>query len=1068
MADNTKVNIQITAEDLTTAVMTGVQEGMKRVEAAINKTGATSKKTASDLNDLAQATPAASSGLDTLISRYGGLAAATAAATAAIKSSIEAALGMEKINAMLKSATGSAEEAGLAYQFIRQEANRLGLDIETSAKSFAKFSASARGTSLEGEGVQKVFTGVAEAGAAMKLSTEEMDGVLLALSQMMSKGTVQAEELRGQVGERLPGAYKLSAEAMGLTEQELGKQLELGQVMATDMLPKLAEKLHQVYGPAAAQAAQDTTANFARLKNEVFEQAAAFGKDLLPAVNMVLSALSGGIQVVGAMIKMFKDLSSIVFAAGFAMAEFAKLILGGGLFSEEGRKEFEDGMINIKETLLAQLNDMGAAQDKYYKTEADREEESAEMEQRRLEKAKKIIEANKKAQLDYIKTIADQEARLTADYRAEYEKKRDIINAHFDSQLKAVAKGSADEIRLNNEKQDALAKLERERATYRAQIDLQVRETALKQMAAQMQAEIAQVEAKLAKQEISEREAAAKISALRKQQADEELKLAEQRVSILAMAGLQGTEEYRKALGEQVRAQKEVNGLMMAEINRVKTEKKAVLDQELSAAQNAYQADLNALKESEINKSLSVEESTLKRLKLERDYQEQLASIRATELAQYDPQTQVKEYQAALAAKLDADKAYLAAKQAVDAEEAKQFAASTAKHAEEIKNKIEAEKAALEQSRAFAADWFAQWDAAYNNASQSLQGLSDAAYNTFAEIEGLPLKSAESLDALKKKAEEAATSYGKLYRTAKEAGLQVGAAWGDAYNRLNMIPAEAARITAEFYRQKVAAEELAIAMQQPANATGLFVQQAEQALTGMSLLDKASLDTLKGSIQKIKDEMAAFTDQVREALKSLQDEWDNLTMSKLQLEEKRYQEQRLQWQKDYDLAKQQGNDEAIKALYQQLELIEKINKANVATLSADEANLIAPKIPGMATGGRVGGIGTGDNQLRWLDPREWVMHPGAVSHWGADIMAAMNAPFSQAGQMLAQRLNGINVPSMAINPPRMAMATGGNVGNLQQAGATISLTINTTQPVDDTFIRRKIIPELERYARLKM
>jgi hypothetical protein len=56
---------------------------------------------------------------------------------------------------------------------------------------------------------------------------------------------------------------------------------------------------------------------------------------------------------------------------------------------------------------------------------------------------------------------------------------------------------------------------------------------------------------------------------------------------------------------------------------------------------------------------------------------------------------------------------------------------------------------------------------------------------------------------------------------------------------------------------------------------------------------------------------------------------------------------------------------------------------------------------------------------------------------------------------------------MTINAPRLAMATGGNVGNLQQSGATINLTINTTQPVDDTFIRRKIIPELNRYAGLK-
>ncbi len=40
------------------------------------------------------------------------------------------------------------------------------------------------------------------------------------------------------------------------------------------------------------------------------------------------------------------------------------------------------------------------------------------------------------------------------------------------------------------------------------------------------------------------------------------------------------------------------------------------------------------------------------------------------------------------------------------------------------------------------------------------------------------------------------------------------------------------------------------------------------------------------------------------------------------------------------MAKQQGNEDALKALYQQLELIEKIHKLNAANLSTDKSNLI--------------------------------------------------------------------------------------------------------------------------------
>ena len=45
----------------------------------------------------------------------------------------------------------------------------------------------------------------------MGLSADQTSGVLLALQQMISKGTVQAEELRGQLGERLPGALPRSS-----------------------------------------------------------------------------------------------------------------------------------------------------------------------------------------------------------------------------------------------------------------------------------------------------------------------------------------------------------------------------------------------------------------------------------------------------------------------------------------------------------------------------------------------------------------------------------------------------------------------------------------------------------------------------------------------------------------------------------------------------------------------------------------------------------------------------------------------------------------------------------------
>jgi tape measure domain-containing protein len=213
------------------------------------------------------------------------------AAFAAGKRAIDASLQMEKITTTMGAVTSSATLAAREIQYVREESERLGLVFADTSVAFAKFNATTRNTSIEGEQTRRIFSYVAEAATALKLSGDEVNGVFLALGQMMSKGKVQAEELRGQLGERLPGAFKLAAEAMGASEAELNKMLEDGKVLGTDLLPKLAEKLHETYGKAATEAAKQGQAEINRFNNAVFESKAALGTALMPALLSVLSTL---------------------------------------------------------------------------------------------------------------------------------------------------------------------------------------------------------------------------------------------------------------------------------------------------------------------------------------------------------------------------------------------------------------------------------------------------------------------------------------------------------------------------------------------------------------------------------------------------------------------------------------------------------------------------------------------------------------------------------------------------------------------------------------------------------
>lgn len=177
----------------------------------------------------------------------------------------EASAAGERLRTMLDYATGGKSAAEMVY--ISGVANRLGLDMQSTAQAFGSFAAAAKGTSLEGDKARGVFEAVAKSSAVMGNTADETRGILLALQQMLSKGTVSAEELRGQLGERMPGAFQIAARSMGVTTQELGKMLEQGQVLSEDFLPKFARQLEQELGGAADKAADRLDAATNKINN---------------------------------------------------------------------------------------------------------------------------------------------------------------------------------------------------------------------------------------------------------------------------------------------------------------------------------------------------------------------------------------------------------------------------------------------------------------------------------------------------------------------------------------------------------------------------------------------------------------------------------------------------------------------------------------------------------------------------------------------------------------------------------------------------------------------------------
>lgn len=182
-----------------------------------------------------------------------------------IQSLIETETRFDAIESAMTVGIGTAERAGRAFEFMRSESERLGLDLLSSSASMAQLQAAAQETILEGRGAAEIFQSIAEASTALGLSAYQTEGALRAIEQMISKGNVQAEELRGQLGERLPGAFQIAAAAMGVSTEKLNDMLEEGEVLATDLLPKLADELENRFAEAAVRASDNLRQNINRM-----------------------------------------------------------------------------------------------------------------------------------------------------------------------------------------------------------------------------------------------------------------------------------------------------------------------------------------------------------------------------------------------------------------------------------------------------------------------------------------------------------------------------------------------------------------------------------------------------------------------------------------------------------------------------------------------------------------------------------------------------------------------------------------------------------------------------------
>lgn len=159
------------------------------------------------------------------------------------------------------------EGAKRATEFVKNLADSSGVDQIETLSSFAKFSAGAG--DMDAGQKESLFSNVIGTSRLMGLSTDEINGILKAFEQMASKGKIQAEELRGQLGDRMAGAFQLFARSLGMTTEQLDAAMKNGKVLSKDVLPKVSAEMGRMIDKAGGweKIINSTQTQLGRLSN---------------------------------------------------------------------------------------------------------------------------------------------------------------------------------------------------------------------------------------------------------------------------------------------------------------------------------------------------------------------------------------------------------------------------------------------------------------------------------------------------------------------------------------------------------------------------------------------------------------------------------------------------------------------------------------------------------------------------------------------------------------------------------------------------------------------------------
>jgi tape measure domain-containing protein len=212
---------------------------------------------------------------------------------------LNAAKSQQQFANGLQTATQDTGTFAKELLYVDNVQRAFGLNLETTRTGFTRLYASMAPTGFDSGSIEKLFTGISAATASLQLTPDKAERVIYAFGQMASKGQIMSEELKGQLGDVLPGALAIFAKSAGMSVKEFSKAMEDGEFVGNrfrEVFAKVSDELMNRFGTGAQAAGRSLQGLINTVGGDFQRTLESFAPLANSAAQAILGPLGGSLK----------------------------------------------------------------------------------------------------------------------------------------------------------------------------------------------------------------------------------------------------------------------------------------------------------------------------------------------------------------------------------------------------------------------------------------------------------------------------------------------------------------------------------------------------------------------------------------------------------------------------------------------------------------------------------------------------------------------------------------------------------------------------------------------------